>query len=170
MLGRTRPVAAETGSADYHQSTPARAGRLLSESGHGSRGLQARLIATDGSLQRERGRSATTSAQRLLESRWCQELSNPRSLSSPVCPTYRRSAAGARGSAATDKPVCCNALLGSHRLRLRTGAATVGGVLSREREADRVDEARRNREDGQHSVEHDKPNLMNADVRRCVHR
>ena len=26
--------------------------------------------------------------------------------------TYRRSAAGARGSGATDKPVCCNALLG----------------------------------------------------------
>ena len=33
-----------------------------------------------------------------------------------ACPTYRRSAAGARGSEATDKPVCCNALLGSgHR-------------------------------------------------------
>jgi len=33
-----------------------------------------------------------------------------------VRPTYRRSAAGARGSAATDKPVCCNALLGGRPL------------------------------------------------------
>jgi hypothetical protein len=32
-----------------------------------------------------------------------------------VRPTYRRSAAGARGSGATDKPVCCNALLGGAR-------------------------------------------------------
>jgi len=34
--------------------------------------------------------------------------------------TYRRSAAGARGSAASDKPVCCNALLASVTVRAST--------------------------------------------------
>ena len=36
----------------------------------------------------------------------------PARIATAVRPTYRRSAAGARGSEATDKPVCCNALLG----------------------------------------------------------
>ena len=44
-------------------------------------------------------------------------------VSSAVRPTYRRSAAGARGSEATDKPVCCNAKLSS---RLVTRAFAIG--------------------------------------------
>src|SRR6478735_11603674 len=48
-----------------------------------------------------------------LAPRLPRRKTNSASSAFTVCPTYRRSAAGARGSGATDKPVCCNALLGS---------------------------------------------------------
>jgi hypothetical protein len=100
----TLPVAAGTGSGERQQSTslvrddavvaPADRSNVNASGQRQPHGAHARILIAPGVKQSEIAL-----------------------LTGQVCPTYRRSAAGARGSEATDKPVCCNAKLagGAHR-------------------------------------------------------
>jgi len=70
-------------------SRPCSRGTMDWESGHDRAGRRLDRLQPADRSQRERDRLATTSPEYLLESRSLQDLNNPRSLSSPVCPTYQ---------------------------------------------------------------------------------